>query len=71
MQGLDFSTSTIIGGMIFSSIGLAAFVYGKKQALAKPMVIGILLMAYPFFFSDTLLLYGIGVGLTALLFIFN
>ena len=35
------------------------------------MVIGILLMAYPFFFSDTLLLYGIGVGLTALLFIFN
>ena len=63
--------ANLIGGVIFSGIGLAAFVYGKKRANAKPMLIGIALAGYSYLISDTVLIYAIGVLLTAALFFFR
>ena len=39
--------SALFGSLLFGAIGLAVFVYGKKMVLWKPMVIGVVLMAYP------------------------
>lgn len=64
-------TANLIGGLIFSGIGFVAFVYGKKQGLWKTAIIGVLLMAYPYFFYDFVFVYGIGVVLTISLFIFK
>ena len=64
------STSLILGG-IFSAIGAAALFYGKKQSRMKPMLIGIGLLVYPFFITDTVMLAVIGGLLTAALFIFR
>ena len=47
----DFSPSNLFAGIIFGSIGLGAFIYGKKNAFWRPVVIGIMLMAYPYFFQ--------------------
>ncbi len=63
-----FSMAGILGGMIFSSIGFIAFIYGKKLGSFRPMVVGIALMLYPIFVQDTSYLYMIGVALTALLY---
>lgn len=63
--------ANLIGGFLFGSIGFVAFVYGKKQASWKPMLIGGLLLAYPYFVSNTIALYAVGVILTAALFIFR
>lgn len=41
------STSTLIWGVIFGSIGLGFFVYGKKQGAIMPLLSGIGLMAAP------------------------
>jgi hypothetical protein len=60
--------ANIIGGLIFGSIGMVAFMYGKKEKNGKPLCIGIALMAYPYFVPNTLLVYIIGIGLTALLY---
>lgn len=57
-----------IAWIIFGCIGFVAFIYGKKQASWKPLVIGIALMVYPYFFSGTLALYGVGTALTAVLY---
>ncbi len=65
------STANFVGGFIFSSIGFVALVYGKRMSLWPPIFFGIVLMAYPYFVSNTLLLYGIGVLLTALLYYFR
>ncbi len=65
------SGTNLLGGIIFGSIGFAAFIYGKKQASAKPMIFGITLMAYPYFIRNTTAMYGIGILLTAALFIFR
>ena len=59
----------LVSGLLFGSIGFVAFMYGKRQASLKAMLIGVLLMVYPYFVSNTLASYAIGVALTAALFV--
>jgi hypothetical protein len=64
----NFSPANLFAGLIFGSVGLVAFMYGKKRALWRPMIIGVALMAYPYFISGTFFLYLIGIALTAALY---
>ena len=57
--------ATILWGLLFGSIGVGFFMYGKKQKAVVPLACGLLLMAFPYFVSNTLLLVGIGVILMA------
>jgi len=59
----------IMGGMLFSGIGFVALIYGKKQANTKAVIIGVLLIIYPYFMPNTIALYLIGFVLTVALFI--
>jgi hypothetical protein len=61
----------LIGGLIFSSVGFVAFVYGKRMHFWKSMLIGIALMVYPLFVSTDVLLYSLGAMLTAALFVWR
>lgn len=64
-QGIaGFSVWGIVGTLLFSTIGLVAFMYGKKRAEAAPIIFGIVLMAYPYFLKGTVALYLVGFGLT-------
>jgi len=63
-----FSWLNLMGCLIFNGIGLVAFTYGKKQGGFRPLIIGIALMIYPYFFTRTFWLYAIGVGLCAALY---
>ena len=67
----NFTAATLIGRLLFSSVGFVAFVYGKTMHVWKPMFIGLALMAYTYFVESTALLFGIGVVLTAALFLFR
>jgi hypothetical protein len=66
-----FDPWTLFGSLIFGTIGLGAFLYGKKAALTAPMIIGVALMAFPYFVSETWLLYLIGCALCAGLILFR
>ena len=57
--------------IVFSVIGFGAFRYGKRDTRWQPMVIGILLMGYPFVAPSGFWLYAIGTLLTVCLFIFR
>ena len=50
---------------------MGAFVYGKRTGLVKPMIIGVVLMVYPYFVSEDWLMYLIGVALCVLLYRFR
>jgi hypothetical protein len=63
--------SVLFAGILFSSIGLAAFLYGKKQGKWQPMVFGIALVLITYAIPDTTLLYLAGIGLCAALFWFR
>ncbi|MDO8580332.1 MAG: hypothetical protein Q7S13_02510, partial [Candidatus Omnitrophota bacterium] len=66
-----FPVAKIIAWVIFGGIGTIAFIYGKKMQSFKPMLIGIGLIAYPYFINSTLWLYVVGVGLTSLLYVWR
>ena len=68
---MNFSVANLVASLIFSSIGLIAFLYGRKQSNTKSLVIGIFLMAYTYFVSSTFLVYAIGIVLTASLYFFR
>ncbi len=53
----------LLAAFIFGTIGLGAFLYGKKLARWKPLAIGVGLMVYPYFVTNRLLVWGIGVAL--------
>ena len=60
------STSVLLWGMVFGSIGLGFFIYGKKQKVIVPLLVGIALMIYPYFIADLTLLIIVGVVLMVL-----
>ncbi len=65
----NLGAANLIGGFIFSSIGLVAFIYGKRMHLWKPIFCGLALMIYPYFIANTTAMYAAGVVGTAILFL--
>jgi len=65
----EFSAPNLLAGLLFGSIGFVGFIYGKRMRRLKAMMIGLLLMAYPYFVENTLALFGIGLAGTAALFL--
>ena len=59
------STAGLLWGVLFISIGLGYFLYGKKQRAISPMVFGVALMMYPYFLANTWMLVIVGTLLTA------
>jgi hypothetical protein len=57
--------------IVFGAIGFAAFVYGKRLLQVKTMLIAVALMVYPYFVSDTWVVYAIGIALCVALFLFR
>ncbi len=68
---MSFGFANLMAGIIFGGIGFVVFIYGKKQALAKPMIIGIVMMVYPYLVTNTIALYVVGALLTVAAFVFR
>ena len=63
------STAQIMWGILFGSLGMGYFVYGKKQSRPVPLVAGIGLCVFPYFFSNTWVMVLVGSALSALPFV--
>ncbi len=50
------SASLLLWGVLFSSIGLGYFIYGKKQNATVPLVCGIALMIIPYFITSVMVM---------------
>lgn len=59
-------TATLLWGLLFGSIGLGYFIYGRKQAQPVAKYTGIALMIYPYFISNTVMLVMLGALLLLL-----
>jgi len=58
--------STILWGFLFGTIGFGFFTYGRKQKAIVPLICGLVLMVFPYFIANTILLVAIGVALMVL-----
>ncbi|GAB6070318.1 hypothetical protein JCM30760_14150 [Thiomicrorhabdus hydrogeniphila] len=58
-------SSLMMWGLLFSSIGVGYFLYGKKTKKVVPLFIGIGLLVFPFFISNLYILVALGVAMVA------
>ena len=61
--------ATLLWGMLFGAIGVGFFIYGKRQAMLRPLVCGIALIVFPWFVSGALPTFVIGLALVAIPFV--
>lgn len=59
------NVALLLWGVLFSSLGLGFFLYGRKQKAGVPLVCGAALMILPYVVSSTLVLVVVGGALTA------
>lgn len=60
---MSFDAASIITSLIIGGIGFVAFMYGKRQSRVPQMAAGVLLMVYPYFVPDALLMAVIAVAI--------
>ena len=65
------SGSVLLIGMLAGVFGVAYFVYGKRQTKLTPMIAGVLLCIYPYFFDSVLWLSIVGALLLAAPFVID
>ncbi len=58
----------LAASFFFGLIGFSVFLYGKKTSALAPLLIGLVLMIYPYFVTNLLLQCGIGIALIMALF---
>jgi len=68
---MSFTAANLFGQILFGAIGLGALIYGRRRPSFKAMLLGVAIMAYPYFVPETWMLYAIGAGLTVCLFVFR
>ena len=60
------SSAPLLWGILFGSIGMGYFIYGKKQGRGTALVSGIALMFFPYFVTNSFLMVLVGIVLMAL-----
>jgi hypothetical protein len=57
-------SANLVVGMLVGTVGLALLIYGKKQVRVPHMLIGLLMMVFPYFMPNALLTGVIAAVLT-------
>jgi len=58
-----FNTNYLFASLIWGSVGLGYFIYGKKQSSWSPMIGAVLMMAGSYFISSALLMSVVSLGI--------
>ncbi len=58
-----FNAHFLFASLIWGSIGVGYFIYGKRQSSLTPMIGGVLLIAVSFFVSSALMMSLVCIGL--------
>ena len=59
------NTALFFWGLLFGSVGMGFFVYGRKQRATVPLICGIALMVVPYAIANPWLLVAVGIALVA------
>jgi len=62
---MDIEAGSLIASLVVSSIGFVVFGYGKRLQRVPQMVVGLGLMAFPYFVPNVPLMAGIAAALLA------
>ena len=60
---VDLSAGSFFASLLIGSVGMVLFVYGKRMERLPQLVVGLVLMIYPYFVGDVVWMSGIAVAL--------
>jgi len=60
---MNLNGPSLIVSLIIGSVGFVAFAYGKKQSRLPQMIVGLVLMVFPYFVTSVPWMVGITVAL--------
>ncbi len=64
---MNFDPNYLLASLVVSGAGFVALMYGKKQTRVPHMVAGLVLVIFPYFLSNPLVVLGVGAAFLALL----
>lgn len=64
-----FSANFLFASLIWGSVGVGYFIYGKKQSSLLPMIGGVLMIAVSYLVASALLMSLIGIGIILALYV--
>ena len=64
---MSFDANALLASLLVGSIGFVSFAYGKKMRRLPQMLVGVALMAYPYFVASVPVMLGIAVALLGVL----
>jgi hypothetical protein len=68
-SSLDLSASYLVANFAVSGVGFVLFSYGRKMSRTPQVVIGLLLMVFPYFVPNVLVMLTIATLLCGLLYL--
>jgi len=60
---MNLDGNALLASLLIGSIGFVSFAYGKRQRRLPQMLVGVALMAFPYFVGSVPLMFGIAVAL--------
>ncbi len=60
---MNFEPNALLASLLVGSAGFVSFVYGRKQSRLPQMLVGVLLMVFPYFVASVPLMLGIAAAL--------
>jgi hypothetical protein len=66
---VNLDVSSIAAGFLVSGVGFVLFNYGRKMGRLPHVVVGLVLMVFPYFVPGVLLMFGIAALLGGLLYL--
>ncbi|NOS78844.1 MAG: hypothetical protein HOP35_12950 [Nitrospira sp.] len=60
------STAVLMWSMLFGSVGVGFFIYGRKQKAVVPLCVGVALCVFPYFIANVYMLVLVGTVLMAI-----
>jgi len=59
------SAAGLIWSILLGAVGMGYFIYGTRQRVAVPFVVGVALMIFPYFVANVYIMVLVGCGLIA------
>jgi hypothetical protein len=66
---MDIDGGELLASMLVSSVGFVLVAYGRKMARLPHVVIGAVLLVFPYFVSSVLAMFGIALALCLVLWV--
>jgi hypothetical protein len=62
---MDLDANALLASFFIGLVGVACFLYGRRQGRLPPMVVGAAMVVYPYFVPNVVVMIAIAVALVA------